>query len=106
MSILTDIYKIPEASASDFQPLTLLNSAYTKQFTIDIDSFTELSNKNLSILWNFGDPFSTTNEILINDLVNSSTEHTFTYEGTYTINCIINADGILFHLEKKLTITN
>lgn len=101
MSILSDVYKIPDASVEQFDSRFLLSVPYSKQFTFDIDSITSESSKDVTIFWNFGDPFSSDNEVILNNIIDGTATHTFNHAGIYKLNTIANIDGILFHVESE-----
>jgi hypothetical protein len=105
MSILSDIYHISEASSADVGFSVLLEPV-SKQFVLDLDSFSELDDKKSTTFWNFGDPFCNPedNELVGSTVLHSIADHIYTYAGTYKVNNITNINGTLFHIEKEFYI--
>lgn len=103
MSILTSLYKIEETNgASGVVPLT---TPILKQFSFDLNDISKEDNNNSSILWNFGDPLSgTDNEMVTKSIALSLVEHTYTYPGQYIVHSIANINGVFFHIEQTTTI--
>lgn len=107
MSILSNAYNIQDANISDFDTNFPISASKFARFVFDVDKLTKTSNEDVTVLINFGDPFSNNynpNEILKNTVLDCLVDHTFTYSGYYNITLISNIDNILHHINKTLTI--
>lgn len=100
MSILKDVYNIEETNGRTI----LLDIPFSQYFSLDLENISKQQNQNSSVFWNFGDPESVDNEVVCSSIVNSSINHTYEYQGSYNINCIINIDGVCFHLKRNLIV--
>lgn len=100
MSLLTDLYGITVAvtGSSDFG--AILGTPVTHYFSFDLANVNDSKNKRVSILWNFGDPFSSENEIVSGSLLDSPS-HTFTRNGWYNIYCIATIEGTTLQLMNR-----
>lgn len=108
MSLLYDLFKIPEVSYRANPNVFLLNTPVSSQHTFHLDNYNIDLGKRCTLLWNFGDPsaadyVSTNNEIISNNVLDIH-EHVYKTPGVYEINCIANFDGVLFHLNSFRTI--
>lgn len=101
MSILENYYKIKETLPTSG---ALLVSPTIKYFSFDFDNISKENNNATTIFWNFGDPYSTENEIIKSKVSNSMISHVYTYSGTYKVTCIANVGGVPYHLEQFVTI--
>jgi hypothetical protein len=99
MSILKDVYKLEELNG---RSQAYLETPLVKYFTLDLNNITKEQNLNSSVFWNFGDPESGHNEIVSPSIVNSTVKHTYATTGTYHVTCIVNVDGVPFHLEQDV----
>lgn len=105
MTLIQDIYKITPATSATMASSLLFDVAgpVKKVITLDFLKLDQGKDKNTSVLWNFGDPFSATNENIFNSILDVP-DHTYTYAGNYKVNCIANMNGTLFHLKKDIII--
>ena len=101
MSLLQSLYKQQEKNG---RTGSLLSEPFIKYFSLDINNITKEQNYNSSVFWNLGDPESTDNEFVSPNVVESTVKHTYLYAGTYHITCIVNINGVLFHLEEDLIV--
>jgi hypothetical protein len=106
MALIQDIYKITPATSATMASSLLFDvaSPVKKVISIDFAKLDQGKDKNTSVIWHFGDPFSATNEYVFNSILDVP-EHTYTYAGNYKINCIANMNGTIFHLKKDIILT-
>jgi len=101
MSLLESVYGITPPTSADLAGSLLfpLGTPLTKFFNLDFDFFSEPDNRNINILWNFGDPFCdpNDNEILSHSILDTFS-HEYLYAGTYEVTCIATIRGSVFHI--------
>lgn len=101
-SILVETYQIEETNGVTGIPLT---TPVVSGFSFNLKTYSGENNTNSSILWNFGDPFSgTDNEINQSNINVSNVTHTYTFPGNYNVTYIATINNKIYTKKLKVHI--
>lgn len=107
MTLLNDIYGITTPAQSGMEGYIYfpLNVPLVKMISLDPIEFDKIKDTNISIAWDFGDPFcDPSDNTHLSTSITDTIEHTYTYAGYYEINCVATINGTAIRLTEHMMI--